>query len=56
MEADLSRRRLNSFVIISPGILKRLVGHLRGDQIFSEDFKRLPNPFIEHPGDDPNYY
>ena len=34
MEADPARRRLNSFVIISPGILKRLVGQKLGDQFF----------------------
>ena len=36
MEANLARRRWNSFVIISGNILKQLVGHLRGEQIFSE--------------------
>jgi hypothetical protein len=37
MEADLSRRRLNNLVIISGNILKQPVGHLRGEQIFSEN-------------------
>jgi hypothetical protein len=32
IKAALARRRWNSFVIISPGILKRLAGHLRGEQ------------------------
>jgi hypothetical protein len=36
MEADLSRRRWNNLVIISGNILKQPVGHLRGDQFFSE--------------------
>ena len=30
-------QREENLVIISPGILKQLVGHLRGDQIFSEN-------------------
>jgi hypothetical protein len=37
MEADLSRRRWNSLVIISGNILKPLVGHLRGEQFFYEN-------------------
>jgi hypothetical protein len=36
MEADLARRRWNSFVIISGESLQAPVGHLRGDQFFSE--------------------
>jgi hypothetical protein len=42
--------RERSLVIISPGILKQLVGHLRGDQIFSENnfagYKRTQNTGI----------
>jgi hypothetical protein len=36
MEADPARRRWNSFVIISGESLQALVGHLRGEQFFSE--------------------
>jgi hypothetical protein len=39
-----------NFVIISPGILKRLVGQKLGDQFFSEKkFYGLPKAFVPHP-------
>jgi hypothetical protein len=40
MEANLARRRWNSLVIISGNILKQLVGHLRGEQFFSENYSK----------------
>ena len=54
MEADLAMRRWNNLVIISGDILKKPVGHLRGDQFFSEKFEWLQKR--EMPGSNTNEF